>query len=235
MDRLLSTKDAQGYGIIDAADQRGYKNRYIDCLQKLALERENVFGAPGVVLDFGCGVGRLSSWLGERCHRVYGIDVSPELIHTAREYNGRDNVLYCVFDGMDLPFACQQFDGILCVGVLHKRIFPQPKFSHVVTEFARVLKPTGTVVVIEHIYGRKHPLYYAREELLAIFQQQYFHCVSAYPIRKGHWPLLYLMRFGGIPPRFFPSLAHYELERRRYQRESRFDYKDFLLRFAKKA
>jgi hypothetical protein len=37
---LLSTKDADGYGILDAADKRGYKNAYIDYLQKLALDRE---------------------------------------------------------------------------------------------------------------------------------------------------------------------------------------------------
>ena len=34
-------------------------------------------------LDFGCGVGRLTLPLAERCERVYGVDVSPSMLREA--------------------------------------------------------------------------------------------------------------------------------------------------------
>ena len=52
---LLSTKDADGYGILDAADKRGHKNAYIDYLQKLALDREGAFKFTDIVLNQSTG------------------------------------------------------------------------------------------------------------------------------------------------------------------------------------
>ena len=46
MDHIFSTTDADGYGILDAADRRGTKNAYIDYLQKLALAREECANLP---------------------------------------------------------------------------------------------------------------------------------------------------------------------------------------------
>ncbi len=34
-------------------------------------------------LDYGCGVGRLTLPLAERCEHVYGVDVSPSMLHEA--------------------------------------------------------------------------------------------------------------------------------------------------------
>lgn len=36
-----------------------------------------------VALDYGCGVGRLTLPLAERCERVYGVDVSPSMLREA--------------------------------------------------------------------------------------------------------------------------------------------------------
>jgi cyclopropane fatty-acyl-phospholipid synthase-like methyltransferase len=36
-----------------------------------------------VALDFGCGVGRLTLPLAERCQQVYGVDVSPSMLREA--------------------------------------------------------------------------------------------------------------------------------------------------------
>ena len=34
-------------------------------------------------LDYGCGVGRLTLPLAERCEHVYGVDVSPSMLREA--------------------------------------------------------------------------------------------------------------------------------------------------------
>jgi SAM-dependent methyltransferase len=234
VDYTLSAKDADGYGILDAADQQGYKNAYIDYLQKLALDQEGVFKSTDVVLDFGCGVGRLSSWLAGRCRQVYGIDVGTELLALAAQHHIRANLHYQAYDGKTIPFAQAYFDAILCVRVLNKRILPGQELSRVGGELYRTLKAPGVLVAIEHVYGREQPECYQREELLATFAQNGLRCTSHYPIRRGHWPVLYLIRFGLIPPRFFPWLARYELGKRRHETATYFDYKDYLFCFEKK-
>jgi SAM-dependent methyltransferase len=234
MEHLFSIKDAAGYGMLDAADRRGAKNCYIDYLQKLALEKAMVFKQTDVILDFGCGVGRLSAWLAHRGHMIYGMDVETDLLRLAEKHNTLANLEYRLFDGETIPFPDSSFDAILCVRVLNRRILPDQKFVPMLTEFHRVLKVLGRVVVLEHVYGREHPLCYRREELLSHFIHQDFLCTAHYPIRNGHWPILYLIRCGLIPSRFFPCLARYELKKRRSEVEAFFDYKDYFFCFEKK-
>ena len=65
---------------IDPADRKGHKNRYIDLLQKTALEEELELTGDEAVLDFGCGSGRLSYWIAPRVKKVVGLEVTPEMI-----------------------------------------------------------------------------------------------------------------------------------------------------------
>jgi len=234
MDHTLRAKDADGYGMLDAADKHGYKNAYIDYLQKLALDQEGAFKPTDVVLDFGCGVGRLCSWLASRCNQVYGIDVGTEVLGLATQYHARANIIYQAYDGETIPFAQAYFNAILCVRVLNKRILPGEKFVRILREFHRILKTPGVLVAIEHVYGREQSECYQREALLTNLAHHGLICTSHYPIRKGHWPVLYLIRLGLIPPSFFPRLARYELNKQRQEGEAALDYKDYLFRFEKK-
>jgi SAM-dependent methyltransferase len=56
------------------------------------------------VLDFGCGVGRMSLPLAERCEHVYGVDVSPAVLREA-DRNARlrnlSNVEWLEADSLD--------------------------------------------------------------------------------------------------------------------------------------
>jgi len=234
MNRIFNTSDMDGYGILDAADKRGYKNFYIDYLQKLALDREGAFKTTDVVLDFGCGIGRLCPWLASRCRQVYGIDRDIELLRLATEHNTRPHVAYQDYDGETIPFPQSYFNAILCVGVLQKRIWSDKQLTHILGEFHRILKTPGTVVAIEHVYGKSHVWSYQREELLAHFARHDLVCTAHYPIRRGHWPVLYLIRWGFIPLNFLPRLAQYELNKQRSETEAYLDYKDYLFRFEKK-
>ena len=234
MDPTLSVKDADGYAMLDAADTHGYKNAYIDYVQKLAMDQEEAFKATDIVLDFGCGVGRLSSWLAGRCRRVYGIDVATDLLGLAAQYHARTNVLYQAYDGRTIPFAQAYFDAILCVRVLNRRILPEENFDWALGELHRILKAPGVLIALEHVYGRAQLECYQREELLAHFARHGLICTSHYPIRNGRWPVLYLIRLGLVSARFFPRLAQYELSKRRCGRETFLDYQDYLFRFEKK-
>jgi trans-aconitate methyltransferase len=70
--RSLWSERSQAAGlraVLDPGDARGIKNRYIDYTQKRALAVALAAAgstSQGAVLDFGCGVGRLSGWLAEQ-------------------------------------------------------------------------------------------------------------------------------------------------------------------------
>ena len=74
------------------------------------------------VLDVGCGIGGPARYLAHRygC-QVDGIDLTPELIETARVLTERcklaDRVMLQVGNALDLPYPDQTFDVVWCQNV----------------------------------------------------------------------------------------------------------------------
>src|SRR4051794_12645716 len=114
-----------------------------------ALER--LLGALGarvepdhVVVDIGCGVGRLTRPLARDAARVIAIDVSSEMLDQARELNpGLDNVEWVHGDGESLrPVEDASVDG--CVSHVVFRHIPDPAITlGYVREMGRILRPGG--------------------------------------------------------------------------------------------
>lgn len=101
------------------------------------------------VLDLGCGVGVDLPALAERVGTdglVIGLDRDPNLLKTAKEATaGRSNVRLVVADALELPFPNRSFDGVRADRVLQYI----PESAQVLTEMARVLRPGGTLVLVE--------------------------------------------------------------------------------------
>src|SRR5574341_51767 len=76
---------------IDPGDRKGHKNRYIDLLEKMALEEVLDLKGHETVLDFGCGSGRISYWIAPRVEKVIGLELTPEMIELAERYRKADN------------------------------------------------------------------------------------------------------------------------------------------------
>lgn len=100
---------------------------------------------PGqVVVDIGCGVGRLTRVLARRATQVYAIDVSAEMIERARTlHDGLANVSWIVGDGVSLrPLPAGSVD--LCLSHVVFQHIPDPAITlGYVREMARVLRPGG--------------------------------------------------------------------------------------------
>lgn len=97
-------------------------------------------------LDFGSGVGRLTQALARRFASVDGVDIAPEMIRLAREYNRFDDrVRYHLNASPDLRlFDDASFDFVYTNIVLQHI---DPEFStRYIAEFFRVLRPGGIVV-----------------------------------------------------------------------------------------
>jgi SAM-dependent methyltransferase len=110
----------------------------------------------GRVLDFGCGVGRLSRALAAWFKRVDGVDVSPTMIRLADRYasaGGRCH--YRVGSRPDLrEFDESTFDLVCSILVLQH--IPPPFAAGYVREFGRVAAPGG-VIIFQAPHARRRP------------------------------------------------------------------------------
>lgn len=100
----------------------------------------------GVVLDVGCGTGRLGAAIAAQGYHVFGADLSPAMVRKARD-RGLVGAYAAVTTA--LPFASESFDLALTVATLHHLETPE-RVAHTVKEMARVVKHGGHVVLWDH-------------------------------------------------------------------------------------
>lgn len=92
--------------------------------------------AHGKLLDVGCGVKPYEKLFAPYVEKYYGTEYSPESGY-------RGNRADVAGDAEAMPFADASFDTILCTEVMEHVMNPEK----VAEEFARVLKPGGTVII----------------------------------------------------------------------------------------
>lgn len=135
--------------------------------RRRALQRLRV--RPGErVLEIGVGTG-LSLPHYPIHAAVTGIDISEPMLEQARtraDELGRDDVDLHLMDARNLEFRDATFDHILAPYVIS--VVPEPEL--VMAEIARVCRPGGTVVVVNHFLG-KNPARRAFERLLTPVSQ----------------------------------------------------------------
>jgi len=101
-------------------------------------------GPSDAVLDIGCGVGRLTRALAQRAGRVYGLDVSREMLRLAEQHNPDvANVEWVHGDGAGLAgIGDDSVDG--CFSHVVFQHVPDPEITLTyVREMGRVLRPGG--------------------------------------------------------------------------------------------
>jgi ubiquinone/menaquinone biosynthesis C-methylase UbiE len=108
--------------------------------------------ARGRVLEVGIGTGRNLSYYPPDVS-VTGIDSSPAMLDIARRHatHLRREVDLQIADAQALPFSSGSFDTVvftLCLCTI-------PDEAKAVSEAKRVLKPGGTVVLLEHVASSK--------------------------------------------------------------------------------
>jgi len=99
------------------------------------------------VLDFGCGMGRLSRYFAAKFQRYYGVDISKNMILKGRELNkDYPNCEFIINSQSDIRiFQDNFFDMIYCRLVL-QHIPDKLIIKSYISEFMRVLKEKGLLV-----------------------------------------------------------------------------------------
>jgi SAM-dependent methyltransferase len=218
--------------VIDPADRKGHKNYYIDLLQKIALEEMLEIKGYEVVLDFGCGTGRLSYWIAPRVKKVVGLEITPKMIQLAEKNRTSANVAFMLYDGVHFPAFPYTFDLILSVGVL--QLMKGEILRKRVSELVEYLKIGGKFCLVEQVSDNPRVSRPRVEDYLQAFKDSKLECLLYYPIRNGRWWLLYLIRYGIIPKKFFPAIARKEILRRRGDKQIISYYQDYLFLLQRK-
>lgn len=227
--------------VLDEADTRGRKNKFIDILHKQQLAQALALRGNHIVLDFGSGVGRISSWLAPHCQKIIAIDVTPGMIETAKRCNARSNVTYELYDGQNIPAEEEYFDRIVSVYVL-QHIVEAQDFVRVLKEFSRVLKKGGRACLIEQVsVTQAHETGTPDDFNLRRAPQEYINAFSEKGFSCQEWRLIRtLLTFTWLEHRLFPLfllpvIAKAEARISRNRSLEHLAYADCLFTFIKNA
>lgn len=100
----------------------------------------------GLVLDVGCGTGRLAGELEERGFRVVGVDSSKGML--GQMSKGKRGI---PVQGVStsLPFKSDKFDLVVSIAVFHHLIYKK-RVAETIREMARVARPGGKILIWDH-------------------------------------------------------------------------------------
>ena len=102
------------------------------------------------ILDFGCGTG--SNAFIFKPQNYLGVDVDEKRLDFARKLFPKYK-FQSIQNGI-LPAADKTFDYICILATIHH--IPDHVFQAYIKEFTRVLKDTGSIVIIEPVLSDKH-------------------------------------------------------------------------------
>lgn len=122
--------------------------------RKVAMKAAENIG--GRILEFGVGTGiALPNY--KRSNRIVGVDISEPMLQKARERVQKEKLDHveglCLMDGAHMGFADNSFDVVIAQFVI--TVVPQPEET--LDEMARVLKPGGEIILVNHLGAEDGP------------------------------------------------------------------------------
>ena len=136
-DRVMKIEE---YATIYRLESEHWWYRGVDDLILLSLA-ESRLNCDSIVLDAGCGTGRLLEKISSR-FRVLGIDLSGEALGYCKK-RGLDGL--CRGSLVSLPYRSAAFDLVLSVDVLYHSAVSNDLAAFM--EFYRILKPGGRLLI----------------------------------------------------------------------------------------
>ena len=220
--------------VIDLNDTPGHKNKYIGYIRnRVIYEHVREYGDNKLVLDFGCGSGLTTEFLHKNNIDVIGIDISLQLLKKANSRLNNRALPVLQYDGIKIPINTKTIDSAVTYVVLN-HIINEQHLVDVLKEIKRVLKDNGRVFAIEQTRrktklnkdGSKKQL--SINDFKKLFINSGLRVESCKIIRYGHFPLIYLIRYGLVSDKWFNMIAAIESFVGKFYKVPLLDYADTL-------
>lgn len=126
------------WGILNVEDEETFDRRG----GEFAEELKKFVEPNSIVLDIGCGIGRVEKFLAPHCKEIHGVDVSGKMIKLARDRINHKNAYFHKNNGRDLSiFPDENFDFVFSEAVFQH--LEKEDTCFYLMELHRVLKGIG--------------------------------------------------------------------------------------------
>ncbi len=171
-----------------------YRTTQLDSRTGLSISRDRLVRLMGGsldvvkggnVLEAGCGAGRFTEILLAWGARVCAADLSTAVDANYRNCGRYQDYFVCQANILELPFEPQQFDIVVCVGVIQHTPDPEETMAALCGQ----VKPGGMLVMDHYTYG--YPLPFVGR----ILRGMLIHLPRTFSLRfckiltSGLWPL----------------------------------------------
>lgn len=200
--------DSNGINIDDPNDTLGFKLKYISTLQEIALKKY-IGNGSGNALDIGCAYGRMADILYRLGYKVTGVDPAKASIDYAMK-NNPFNHTYLLGQLPNLPVSKSCFDLVCLFHIA--RVLHLLDIKDICTSATEYVKSGGKLIIIDNlkVYDKNYiePTWFDET-----FERNGLKKILQVPIRSSRWPIIYLIRYGLIPEKYFNQIANWELAR----------------------
>jgi len=156
--------------------------KHLEILKELGIQKEDS------VLDFGCGIGRLTQPVSKQCKEIVGVDISDDMILHATNYCQGENILFKIlrneeggglfqnyFDKAYSMIVLQHIDKIKAFQVLLNIFYSLKIGGSMLIQFPNLEKLEDMYtasLIFRPMFGGTNPRmeFYTRTELEYIFQ-----------------------------------------------------------------
>lgn len=177
----------------------------------------NALSDDSIVLDIGCGTGRCTVPLAQKCKRVIGADISFGMLQKAvikSRAAGVNNITYLLADAEELPLREGIFSVVVSFGALHHVDDP----ARVVLNVEKLLKSKGIFYAEENnaspllpifrFLMKIHKLWNEEAGTRPVFKRRLMESIIS---DRGMYPHIYTSIF--LPPHLF-NLMGYNIAKR---------------------